>query len=96
MPAREHEIDQRHRTKAARNREAIGNATIICECADLRCNATLVATVADYAKRSHGARGYWVRTGHEIPVLEHVVEQNEDYAVVQKLGATPAYVVSTP
>jgi hypothetical protein len=95
MPARDHEIDQRHRAKAARNREATGSAKLICECADLRCNATLDATAADYAKRSHGAHGFWVRPGHEIPSIELVVEQNDDYAVVQKAPAASPYAMST-
>jgi hypothetical protein len=95
MPAREHEVDQRHRAKAARNRDATGKGKIICECADLRCNATLVATAADYAKRSRGPHGYWVRPGHEMPSLEHVVERNDDYAIVQSLSTAPAYIVST-
>jgi hypothetical protein len=89
MPPRDHEIDQRHRAKAARNREAAADKPLICECADLRCNATLSATAADYAKRSTGAHGFWVRPGHEIASLERVVEQNEDYAIVQKLPASP-------
>ena len=89
MPPRDHEIDQRHRAKAARNREAARATPLICECADLRCNATLAATGADYAKRSSGAHGFWVRPGHEIASLERVVEQNADYAIVQKLPATP-------
>jgi hypothetical protein len=95
MPARDHEIDQRHRAKAARNRAATGDATLICECADLRCNATLAATAADYAKRSTGAHGFWVRPGHEIASLERVVEQNEDHAVVQKLPAPPTQVIGS-
>jgi hypothetical protein len=95
MPPRDHEIDQRHRVKASRNRAATGDAKLICECADLRCNATLAATAADYAKRSTGAHGFWVRPGHEIASLEHVVEQNEDYAVVQRFTATPARVAAT-
>jgi hypothetical protein len=95
MPARDHEIDQRHRAKAARNRDATGDTKLICECADLRCNATLTASTTDYAKRSKGAHGYWVRPGHEIASLERVVELNDDYAVVQKLPATSVYVLST-
>jgi hypothetical protein len=95
MPIKEHELDVRHRAKAARNRDAVGETKLICECADLRCNAMLVATTADYARRSRGAHGFWVRPGHEVPGLEHVVEANGDYAVVQKLAATPAYVGST-
>ena len=94
MPIREHEVDLRHREKAARNRAAEGDGTLICECADLRCNATLAATVADYAYRSRGPKGYWVRPGHEIPGLERMVEVNDDYAVVQKQASTPVYVVS--
>jgi hypothetical protein len=94
MPIREHEVDLRHREKAARNRAAGWDATLICECADLRCNATLAATVADYANRSRGPKGFWVRPGHEIPGLERVVEVNDDYAVVQKLASTPLCVVS--
>jgi hypothetical protein len=95
MPPRDHEIDQRHRAKAARNRAATGAATLICECADLRCNATLAATAADYAKRSSGAHGFWVRPGHEIASLERVVEHNEDYAVVQKLVGTSTPVITS-
>ena len=95
MPIKEHEADLRHQAKAARNRAAAGDMKLICECADLRCNAKLAASLADYAKRSHGPPGFWVRPGHEIPGLEQVVEANGDYAIVQKLVATPAYVVSS-
>jgi hypothetical protein len=92
MPIREHELVLRHREKAARNRAAQGDTKLICECADLRCNALLAATAADYAQRSRGAHGFWVRPGHEMGGLERVVEENADYAIVQKLVA--AVVVS--
>ena len=95
MPLREHEVDLRHREKAARNRSATGADKLICECADLRCNATLAATAADYAKRSNGPHGYWLRPGHEIPGVERIVEVNGDYAVVQKLPPRPVAVLST-
>jgi hypothetical protein len=92
---KEHEVEQRHRTKAARNRDATGDMKLICECSDLRCNATLAATPAEYANRSRGAHGFWVRPGHQSTVFEHVVEENDDYAVVQMLARAPAPVVST-
>jgi hypothetical protein len=95
MPIREHELDLRHREKAARNRAATGDTELICECADLRCNARFAATVADYAKRSSGAHGFWVRPGHEVSGLECVVEANGDYAIVQKLATTPAFVIAS-
>jgi hypothetical protein len=89
MPIREHELDLRHRDKAERNRAADGATRIICECADLRCNATLEVTAADYARRSRGPAGFWVRPGHEMAGLERVVEETGDYAVVQKLLSVP-------
>jgi hypothetical protein len=95
MPMREHELESRHREKAARNRAAKGDTKLICECADLRCNATFIATVGDYAKRSRGAAGFWVRPGHQMASFEYVVEENQDYAVVQRFVATPAQVVSS-
>jgi hypothetical protein len=95
MPIREHEVDLRHREKSARNRRATADDKLICECADLRCNATLAATAADYANRSSGPSGFWVRPGHEIPGLERVVQVNDDYAVVRKVVAAPVPAVST-
>ena len=92
---REHELERRHRAKAARNRDATGDTKLICECADLRCNATLAATAAEYAKRSRGAHGFWVRPGHEISGLERVVEANGDYAIVQKVILSNAPVDSS-
>jgi hypothetical protein len=89
MPIREHELDLRHRDKAARNRAAEGDTKLICECADLRCNATLEVTADDYAQRSRGAAGFWVRPGHEMAGLERVVKETGDYAVVQKLVSAP-------
>jgi hypothetical protein len=95
MALKEYELGQRHRAKAARNRDAAGETKLICECADLRCNATLAASAAAYANRSRGAHGFWVRPGHEIASLEQVVEENGDYAVVQNIAATPAYATSS-
>jgi hypothetical protein len=95
MAIKEHELDQRHRAKAARNRQAEGDTKLICECADLRCNARLAATADEYTKRSRGAQGFWVRPGHQMTSLEYVVEENEDYAVVRKFLATPAQLVNS-
>jgi hypothetical protein len=95
MAITERELDLRHREKATRNRMARGDTKLICECADLRCNATFAATPADYAKRNRGAHGFWVRPGHQMSSLEYMVEENDDYAVVQKFVATPAQVVNS-
>jgi hypothetical protein len=84
MATKDYEADQRHRVKAARNRQSQGNA-FICECADLRCNATLDLTAAEYEGMHASTIRFWVKPGHGIPALERVLEENDRYEVVEKL-----------
>src|SRR5438034_4947389 len=93
MATKDYEADQRHRVKAARNRQATGN-TFICECADLRCNATLDLTAAEYEGMHSSTIRFWVKPGHGIPALERVLEENERYQVVEKLR-TIAYMLNS-
>jgi hypothetical protein len=93
MATRDYEADERHRVKAARNRQAKGNTKFICECADLRCNATLDLTAAEYAGMHASSIRFWVKPGHGIPALERVLEENDRYEVVEKLR-TAAYVLN--
>jgi hypothetical protein len=86
MATKDYEADQRHRVKAARNRQSQGNA-FICECADLRCNATLDLTAAEYEGMHPSTIRFWVKPGHGIPALERVLEENDRYEVVEKLRA---------
>jgi hypothetical protein len=85
---KDYEADQRHRVKAARNRQAEGNA-FICECADLRCNATLDLSAAEYLGMHPSTIRFWVKPGHSIPALERVLEENDRYEVVEKLRTAP-------
>jgi hypothetical protein len=92
MATKDYEADERHRVKAARNRQAAGN-TFICECADLRCNAKLDLTTAEYEGMHASTIRFWVKPGHGIPALERVLEENDRYEVVEKLRTAP-YVLS--
>jgi hypothetical protein len=86
MATKLHDADERHRAKAARNRHGAEDGVFICECADLRCNATLDLTRAEYeGLRAPGSR-FSVKPGHAIPGIELVIAQNLRYAVVQRLG----------
>jgi hypothetical protein len=92
MATKDYEADQRHRVKAARNRQSQGD-TFICECADLRCNATLDLTAGEYESMHSSSIRFWVKPGHGIPALERVLEENERYQVVEKLR-TIAYMLN--
>jgi hypothetical protein len=58
-----------------------------CECARLGCNVLVALTLGEYeAVRAHSRRFVIVR-GHDLPEVEVVVEDHDDYAVVEKVGA---------
>lgn len=64
--------------------------SFICECGQLACAERIDLTVAEYeAVRSSPVRFALVR-GHDDPSVETVVEQNERFAVVEKLPGGPA------
>jgi hypothetical protein len=90
---RAREAAQHHRLKAARNDERPEGSDLICECSDVRCNATLEITRAERTLRSARRTRYWVKPGHVLITLERVIEENDRYAIVEG-DATPLYVVS--
>ena len=60
-------------------------AEFLCECGDAGCSQRVFLTLGEYeAVRSNAIR-FAVVPGHEIPDVERVVEQNERFAVVEKL-----------
>jgi hypothetical protein len=94
-----HEYDESHRIKTARNRalmrdvsnghsvlRSAGRTEFSCECGDVRCNARLKLTDAEYESVRTSRLRFPIVPGHVIPGLERVIEVNERYAVVQKLG----------
>lgn len=60
--------------------------TVICECGRDDCSQTVELTVDEY-ERTHEQRDrFVVAPGHEDDELEHVVERNERFLVVDKFG----------
>jgi len=56
----------------------------MCECGLLECNVLVELTRAEYeAVRSHPAH-FFMRDGHEIPDVEHVVERTDRFIVAEK------------
>jgi hypothetical protein len=59
----------------------------VCECANDGCDESVVLTQAEYeAVREHGHR-FVVRAGHERPDIEHVIDGNSRFTIVEKDGA---------
>ena len=82
MGAREREASVNHRLKAGRNEQREKGADFVCECADLRCNATITLTRSEQAERRGRPSGFWVKPGHALTTLDHVVEENDQYSIV--------------
>jgi hypothetical protein len=57
---------------------------LVCECGNGDCTSQLVAETKLYTRvRVHPSR-FLVLSGHESPGLEHVVERNGRYIVVER------------
>ena len=100
MATKAHDAETRHKVKAARNQallrevneridlavQATEHAGFICECGDLRCNATLDLTILEYESVRASSVRFRVKPGHEILAIERVVERNSHYLMVEKLA----------
>jgi hypothetical protein len=60
--------------------------SIACECADVRCIETLEISPEAYAAVRADPRRFVVLTGHVYPDVERVVDEADDYVVVEKFG----------
>ena len=93
MTVKERQAGLNHRLKATRNDEAGEGSSFGCECADLRCNASLELTKDERSRGRSSSSRFWVKPGHEL-TSELVVETGARYSIVQ-LEATPLFVIST-
>lgn len=57
---------------------------IVCECGDLVCQQRLVVPLPDYERVRAEPTLFFVVPGHQIPDVEHVVEEADGYSVVRK------------
>jgi hypothetical protein len=63
---------------------------VLCECGRPGCTSLLALTIGDY-DRVHGQRDrFIVARGHVDPKLEQVVEEADEYVVVDKFGQAEA------
>jgi hypothetical protein len=72
-------LEERHGT-------AETEPVFLCECANPSCADELAVDAAAYRRVREHPRLFLVRSGHEDPKLERVVETHRDYLVVEKTG----------
>jgi hypothetical protein len=66
--------------------ETAGDLELLCECADLECTATIKLSVGEYERIRSSQVRFPIAHGHNISDIEKVVEENERFATVEKLG----------
>jgi hypothetical protein len=57
-----------------------------CECADPECIDRILMLPAAFERIHASPARFVVRPGHDVAVIERVVQRHSDYLVVQKLG----------
>jgi SpoU rRNA methylase family enzyme len=63
---------------------------ILCECASDQCTERIAMTEEEYENLRRIPTHFAVLAGHEITAVERVVEKNDRYIVVEKLGESAA------
>ncbi len=74
--------------------EADGSAEqFICECSDSACTERVTVRLDVYERVRANPRQFLLRPGHEERALEHVVERNDGFVVVEKDDPVAARIV---
>jgi hypothetical protein len=61
-----------------------GGGRFVCECADRSCTAWITMSTAEYRKLRSNPLHFAVKPSHEIPDIESIVAEGDDYFVVEK------------
>jgi hypothetical protein len=55
-----------------------------CECANPECREKVSLGKPEYERVRSDPRRFVIVTGHELPDVETVIDQNEDWAIIEK------------
>lgn len=73
--------------------DGLSMSLFICECGNQGCAEAVEMAPAEYdAVRAHGDR-FVVAAGHQLPGIDHVVDGNHRFLVVEKDGAAAGVAV---
>jgi hypothetical protein len=59
--------------------------SFVCECSDLGCATQLELTHEEYEEIRRGPASFLIASGHQLGVVEVVVEEHPRYTVVEKI-----------
>ena len=76
--------------QAAEDASSAGPMVFVCECGNAECAETIEVTLAEYEAARSQPTLFLVVPGHEIDDITRVLEQNERFAVVEKVGEAGA------
>ncbi len=65
-------------------------AEFVCECGDASCTDRIQLPLGEYERIRSDAKWFFIVPGHEELEFERVLEQYDDYLVVEKLPGGPA------
>jgi hypothetical protein len=60
-----------------------------CECADDKCHERVPLTPKEYTQQHHNKSRFILIPGHQIPSIERVVFEDDNYIVVEKYMTPP-------
>ena len=66
-----------------------GDIEFLCECGQAACTRPIRLTLPEYEDVRADPRRFAIVPGHEVTDVERVIEQNERFAVVEKLPGVP-------
>ncbi len=64
-----------------------GPTVFACECGDVECSEAIEVPLGRYEQVRSRPTVFLVATGHEMPGLEEVLDENENFLVVELVGA---------
>jgi hypothetical protein len=66
--------------------EDAAHPEFLCECADTNCVEMIELSISEYESIRSSPVRFPVKLGHDYPEFERVVEECENYAIVEKFG----------
>lgn len=89
------EVNERIAALSDRYADELRPNEYICECLSTDCRATIELAHDEYERLRENGTRFFVLPGHFDPAVEKVVETNEHYVVVEKIGVAGEVADST-
>jgi hypothetical protein len=64
--------------------------TVVCECGELACTQQIELDIPTYERLRADPTQFVVVPGHEIPDVEHIIEEHETFNLIRKDPGGPA------